>query len=216
MPVMESAPMTGSIPKGVRGLLEQRFSPYAFSPRAVEAEKLRGLFEAARSAPSSYNEQPWRFLVARREDGQAFERLLETLVEQNRQWARQAPVLALSVAKTEFSHSGQPNRHAWYDVGQAAAYLTLQATELGLYVHQMGGFDAVKARQLLHIPAGYEPAAMMALGYPGDPESLPEALRRLDSARRPRKPLESLIFQGSWGEPWAPPAGADQPRVSNN
>ena len=107
----------------------------------------------------SYNEQPWRFVVARREDSEGFGRLLDTLVDQNRKWARNAPVLALSVAKADFTHSGRPNRHAWYDVGQAAAYLTLQATELGLYVHQMAGFDPVKARQLLNIPEGYEPAA---------------------------------------------------------
>ena len=207
MPVMELEQRTESVPAGVQGLLEKRFSPYAFSPRPVEPEKLRKLFEAARLAPSSYNEQPWRFVAARREDSEGFGRLLDTLVEQNRAWARNAPVLVLSVAKVDFTHNGQPNRHAWHDVGQAAAYLTLQATELGLYVHQMGGFDPVKARQLLNIPEGYEPAAMIAVGYPGESESLPEALRQRDSTRRPRKSLDTLIFEGTWAKPWSPAAG---------
>ena len=207
MPVMELERQTDSSPAGVHGLLERRYSPYAFSPRPVEPEKLRQLFEAARSAPSCYNEQPWRFVAARREDSEGFGRLLDTLVEQNRAWARNAPVLVLSVAKVEFTHNGQPNRHAWYDVGQAAAYLTVQATELGLYVHQMAGFDPVKARQLLNIPEGYEPAAMMAVGYPGESESLPEALRQSDSTRRPRKPLDTLFFEGTWAKPWSPAAG---------
>ena len=117
------------------------------------------------------------------------------------------PVLALSVAKLDFTHNGQPNRHALYDVGQAAAYLTLQATELGLYVHQMAGFDAAKARQLLNIPEGYEPAAMMAVGYLADPESTADGRRQPDGPRRPRKPLDSLFFEGIWGKPWSPAAG---------
>jgi nitroreductase len=210
MEVMELEQVTGNTPKGIHELLEKRFSPYAFSSRPVEAEKLHKLFQAARSAPSSYNEQPWRFVVAARQDPEAFERLLETLMERNRQWARHAPVLILSVAKLDFTHNGQPNRHALYDVGQAAAYLTLQATELGLYVHQMAGFDAEKARQLLEIPEGYEPAAMMAVGYLGDPESVQEPPRQPARPPRARKPLDALAFEGSWGEPWSA-AGDGEP-----
>ncbi len=207
MPVIELEQRKDSVPSGVEGLLEKRFSPYAFSPRPVEPEKLRKLFEAARLAPSSYNEQPWRFVIARREDGEAFDRLAQTLVDRNRQWAENAPVLLLSIAKVDFTHNGQPNRHAWYDVGQAAAYLTLQATELGLFVHQMAGFDPVKARQLLNIPEGYEPAAMMALGYPDDAGPAAGAPRQLDNTRRPRKPLDTLLFAGTWAKPWSPAVG---------
>jgi nitroreductase len=207
MQASESEPATGKISEGIHGLLERRFSPRAFSSCPVEAEKLERVFEAARTAPSSYNEQPWRFVLATRQDGEAFERLLETLTEANRQWAGHAPVLVLSVAKLAFTHNGQPNRHAWYDTGQAAAYLTLQAMELGLYVHQMAGFDAGKARQLLGIPAGYEPAAMMAVGYLGDAESGVEAPRQHERPRRTRKPLDALIFAGTWDEPW--PLAAD-------
>ena len=178
------------------------------SRRALSNQKSCGsYFEAARSAPSSYNEQPWRFVMARRQNPEAFERVLQTLAEPNREWAHHAPVLVLSVAKLDFTHSGKPNRHAFYDVGQAAAYLTLQATALGLYVHQMAGFDAAKARQLLSIPQGYEPAAMMAVGYLGDPEPVPEARRHHDRPPRTRKPLDSIAFEGIWGEPW--PLAAD-------
>jgi nitroreductase len=206
MQLMELQEVTTYRAPGIHELLEKRFSPYAFSSRPVETEKLHKVLEAARSAPSSYNEQPWRFVVATRQDPEAFERLLETLGERNRQWARHAPVLVLSVAKLDFTHNGQANRHALYDVGQAAAYLTLQATELGLYVHQMAGFDAEKARQLLEIPEGYEPAAMMAVGYLGDPGSMQEAPREHARPPRARKPLDALAFEGIWGEPWSPAA----------
>jgi nitroreductase len=188
---------------GIHDLLEKRFSPRAFSSRPVEEEKLRKLFEAARSAPSSYNEQPWRFVIGTRQNPEAFVRLLETLAEPNREWAQHAPVLVLSVAKVDFTHSGKPNRHAWYDVGQAAAYLTLQATALGLYVHQMAGFDAARARQLLGIAQGYEPVAMMAMGYLGGPEAVREPQRHHNRPQRARKPLDSLAFDGTWGNPWS-------------
>jgi nitroreductase len=212
MHASESEQVTGKVPKGVQELLERRFSPCVFSSRPVEVEKLRKLFEAVRTAPSSNNEQPWRFVVAARQVPEAFERLLEPLVEQNRQWARHAPVVVLSVAKLDFTHNGQPNRHAWYDAGQAAAYLTLQATELGLYVHQMAGFDSEKARQLLEIPEGYQPVAMMAVGYLGDAESMAEGPRQHEKPRRGRKPLDSLLFEGTWGEPWSLAADGEPTR----
>ena len=188
---------------GIHDLLEKRFSPRAFSSRPVEEEKLRKLFEAARSAPSSYNEQPWRFVIGTRQNPEAFVRLLDTLAGPNRAWAQHAPVLVLSVAKLDFTHNGQPNRHAWYDVGQAAAYLTVQATALGLYVHQMAGFDAARARQLLGIPQGYEPVAVMAVGYLGGPEAASELQRHHNRPQRARKPLDSLAFDGTWGKPWS-------------
>jgi len=213
MPVKETQEATMQRAPGIEELLERRSSPRDFSSRPVEAEKLRKLLEAARSAPSSFNEQPWRFVVATREDGEGFTRLLETLVEQNRAWAQHAPVLMLSIAKFDFTHNGQRNRHALYDVGQAAAYLTLQATALGLHVHQMAGFSVEKARQLLNIPEGYEPAAMMALGYMRDSEPMQDATRQHDRPRRARKPLDSLVFEGMWGKPW--PLAADSEAKKN-
>ncbi len=189
-------------------LLACRRSPYAFSPQPVEPEELRQLFEAARWAPSSYNEQPWNFVVVTRNDPEGFKRMLSILVEANQQWAHNAPVLALAVARLNFAQDGRPNRHALYDLGQAVAHLTVQAAALGLAVHQMGGFDVEQARQSFHLPAGHEPVAVIAIGYPGDPTALPEALRRREMAPRSRRPLGEFVFNTTWGEPvsLAPPS----------
>jgi len=179
----------------IHDLLARRRSPYALSPRRVEPEKLRRVFEAARWAPSSYNEQPWRFIVAPRENPEDYFRLLGTLVEFNQQWAGQAPVLVLAVAKLAFEKDGSANRHALYDLGQAVAQLTVQATAEGLFVHQMGGFGAEKARQEFHIPEGYAPVTVLAIGYLSDSESAGPARPRT------RQPLEAVVFGGTWGQP---------------
>jgi nitroreductase len=188
---------TGTAP--VHEIIERRWSPVAFSPRAVEPEKLRSVLEAARWAPSSFNEQPWVFLVSTKDDREAYERLLGCLMEGNRVWAQYAPVLMLSVAKLSFALNGKPNRHALHDVGAASAYLTMQATALGLYVHQMAGYDVERARREFSIPPGFEPAAAIALGYLGDDTVLPEKLRGRSPLQRNRKPLSEFVFTGSWG-----------------
>ena len=176
---------------GIHELLARRWSPRNFSPRPVEPAKLAQLFEAARWAPSSFNAQPWAFIVATREDAEGYNRLLSTLVDANRQWAVQAPVLILAVAKLDFDHVARPNRHAFYDLGQAVAHLTVQAMALDLRIHQMGGFDPHSARELFSIPAGYEPVAVLALGYQEGPPA--------DPAARTRKPLRDFVFSGYWG-----------------
>jgi nitroreductase len=178
---------------GIHELLARRWSPKAFSSRPVEAATLAQLFEAARWAPSSYNAQPWAFIVATREDAEGYNRLLSTLVDVNRQWAQTAPVLILAVAKLDFDHVAHTNHHAQYDLGQAVANLTVQATSLDLHIHQMGGFDRNAARDLFAIPAGYEPVAALALGYHEGPPA--------DQAARTRKPLSDFVFSGKWGRP---------------
>jgi nitroreductase len=183
----------------IHDLIRHRWSPRAFDPRPVEPEKLRSLFEAARWAASSYNGQPWYFIVGTKDDPENYNRVLATFVEFNQGWAKQAPVLALSVAKLTFD-DGKPNRHAFHDVGQAAANLNTQAEALGLSVHQMAGIDPEKARTLFGIPADYEAVAGMALGYAGDPASLPDELRKRELAPRQRKPLDSFVFTGQWGK----------------
>ena len=178
-------------------LLAERWSPRSFDPRPVESEKLGSLFEAVRWAPSCFNDQPWTFLVATRDDAEGFERLASCLVDGNA-WAKEAPVLALSVARTNFERNGKPNRHAAHDVGLAAENLVLQAESLGLASHQMAGFDSDAAREKLSIPEGHEPMAMIALGYPGEPDQLPEQLAERERAPRSRQALAEIGFGAGW------------------
>jgi nitroreductase len=186
-------------------LLAQRRSLRAFAARPVEYEILCSLLEAARRSPSSFNEQPWRFIVAARDDAAGFERLLGCLMDFNVRWAQHAPVLMLSAARLNLSSSGAPNRHAFYDVGQAMAHLTVQANALGLIVCQMAGFEIEKARETFSIPAEYEPVTAAAVGYPGDPATLPEKLQRKLMTAAERHPLGDFVFEKCWGQPagWA-------------
>lgn len=184
----------------IHEILARRWSPRAFESRPVEPEKLRSLFEAARWAASSSNVQPWRFIVAAKEDQENFERVLKCFVESNQIWARHAPVIGLSVAALKRPNNGQPNRHAFHDVGQAAANMAVQAAALGLQIHQMGGILPDKGREIFHIPDGFEVVAGIAIGYTGDPASLPDRLREREVARRERRPASSFVFTGAWGE----------------
>jgi nitroreductase len=177
----------------------ERWSPRAFSSRPVEMEKLGSLLEAARWAASSGNGQPWRFLVMTQDDPN-YGPFFETLMEGNQVWAKDAPVLILGVARV-VRDNGKPNGHAWYDLGQAVANLSTQATAQGLYVHQMGGFHREQAAQALNLPEGHEAVVAIALGYLGDISQLPETLQERETAPRTRKPLAELAFTGTWGEP---------------
>ncbi|MGH9573275.1 MAG: nitroreductase family protein [Candidatus Acidiferrales bacterium] len=190
---------SASVSAPIHEIISHRWSPHAFENRAVEPEKLRSLFEAARWAPSSYNAQPWYFIVATKDDPENYKKILECFVEFNQGWATNAPVLAISVARTTFE-DGRANRHAFHDVGQAAATLAIEATALGLQVHQMGGIIPDKARQIFAIPDAYEAVAGIALGYPGDPNLLPGQLKDRELAPRSRKPLDSFVFTGTWGD----------------
>ncbi len=185
----------------IHDLLRRRWSPRAFSPRPVEPEKIVSLLEAARWAASCFNDQPWSFLVSTRGEGEAFDRMLSCLVEANRVWARSAPVLMISVARLAFARNGRLNRHAFHDVGAAAACLTIQAMALGLWVHQMAGIERDRVRELYAIPEGHEAVAGIAVGHAGDPEELPAPLRQREHAPRERRPLEEIAFAGSWGMP---------------
>jgi nitroreductase len=152
-----------------------------------------------RWAPSCFNEQPWRFVIGVKEqDPVAFEQLASLLVSGN-DWAKEAPVLMLSVAKRAFTYNGSPNRHASHDVGLATAMMVIQAESMGLVSHQMGGFVEEKAYEVLSIPRdAYEALTMIALGYPGNPEGLPEGLRERELAPRERQPLQSMVFSRVW------------------
>jgi nitroreductase len=184
----------------IHDLLRRRWSPRAIDDKPIEPEKLRSLFEAARWAPSSNNGQPWRFLVATKDNKVEYDRLFNFLVEGNQTWAHRAPVLVLSVAKLQFE-DGSSNRHALHDTGMAVENLVVQATALGLVVHQMAGFGIDQARADCQIPDGYEPVAMLAVGYPGDPALLSDRLRAREAQPRVRKPLTEVVYSSIWEQP---------------
>jgi nitroreductase len=185
----------------IHDLIRRRWSTRAFSEQPVETGKLVSVLEAARWAPSSRNEQPWAFLVATKDNPEDYGAVAGVLMDSNRAWAGNAPVLILTLTHTRLEKDGQPNRHSFHDLGQATANLIFQATSLGLAAHQMGGFHADAARERFHIPEGWEPVSVIALGYPGNAESLPEALRERETAQRRRKPLGEFVFSGIWGHP---------------
>jgi nitroreductase len=185
----------------IHELLAERWSPYAFQERSVSKADLCSLFEAARWAASSYNEQPWSYIVATKENPDHFQQLLSCLVEGNQVWAKNAPVLALGITSLRFTRNNQDNRAAIHDLGLASANLVLEATARGICVHQAIGILPDKARDIFNIPDGCEAWTGMAIGYQGDPMTLPDALKERDLKPRQRKPLEQFVFSGKWGNP---------------
>lgn len=183
----------------VHELISGRWSPYGFDGRAVSDSDLRSLLEAARWAPSSYNEQPWSFLLATRDQPAEFQSILSCLVEANQAWAKAAPVLILCCTSLNFSRNGKPNAAAIHDLGLAAGNICLEATARGLAVHQMIGILPDKAREVFAIPAGITAVTAMAIGYAAAPDSLPDELRSRDTSPRQRKPLSEFVFHGKWG-----------------
>lgn len=184
----------------IHQLLSSRWSPYGFADKPVSGDDLCSLFEAARWAASSYNEQPWSFIVATREEPEDYARLLACLVEGNQAWARFAPILVLTVAKRRHARNDKPNKAAEHDVGLAVANLTVEATARGLAVHQMIGIDPEKARASCGVPIGWDVLTGLAIGHAEPAASrLPEPVQQRDRAERSRKPLADLVFGGTWG-----------------
>ena len=182
-------------------LLSERWSPRAFADRPVEKEKLQSLFEAARWSASCYNDQPWTFFVATRQEPDAYAMAMDWMVPFNQSWAKQAPVLIAGIARTHMRHNGDPNAWAEYDLGQSVAALSVEATHLGLHLHQMAGFDAAKITASLQLDDTYKPVVMIALGYIGDPATLPDSLQAREREGRQRLPLTDFVFAGQWGQP---------------
>ena len=183
----------------IHELFVKRWSPYAFSDQAVPEEDLRALFEAARWSASNFNEQPWRYIVATRKDPEEFERLLSCLDELNQPWAKTASVLALGCAALKFARNGQPNTTAEHDLGAASTYLSMEATNRGLSVHQMAGILPDQAREVYRIPDGFRPLTALAIGYVGNPNASPEKYKEVDLRPRQRKSLSEFVFGGQWG-----------------
>jgi nitroreductase len=186
----------------VDNLFLNRWSPRAFSNRPVPLETLYSIFEAARWAASCFNEQPWRFLVARTEaDLGKFARFL---VPANQVWAKEAPVLVVSLGKKTFTYNGKPNSVFQHDVGAASACMALAATQHGLHAHGMAGFDAELARTTLGVPDDYEVVAMWAIGYQGEISQLPENLREREIPSD-RRPLSEIVMEGRFHDVPADP-----------
>lgn len=179
----------------IHDLLAERWSPDSFDSKPVSASDLRSLFEAARWAPSSYNEQPWRYIVATKDNLDDFNRLLSCLDEGNQKWAKTAPVLALAVVNRKFSRNGKDNRAATHDLGLATANLAFEATSRNLVVHQMIGIIPEKARDLYAIPEDSEAWTALAIGYSGAEEL------NVKTNNRKRKKLNEFVYGGVWGEP---------------
>lgn len=187
----------------INDLIARRWSGRAYDPkRRVEQKDILALIEAARWAPSCFGDQPWRYIICDKNINRpAWDNAFSCLAEGNQSWARDAPVLILASADSILSRNGNPNRWGQYDTGAASMGLCIQATELGLMVHQMGGFNADKARELFSIPEQYTPMAMMAIGYQLPLNEITEEVKERELTGRSRKPLSEHFFNGSWGKP---------------
>lgn len=186
----------------IHELLATRYSPYGFDPEyAIAADDLRSLFEAVRWAASSFNEQPWRFLSARREERDAFDTLLSCLIDFNQSWARHASALLIGLTLPNFEGRDEKNPAAVHDLGIATATLSLEASARGLAIHAMIGIDAKKVRSLCTVPAEVKPVVAIALGRPGDPPELAEKLAGRDRETRERKALGDFVFGAAWQRP---------------
>jgi nitroreductase len=187
----------------IHDLLKARWSPRAFSKQAVREEDLLSLFEAARWSPSAGNSQPWSFVVATNTNQEIHQKFVGTMRGRNAAWTKDVPILILVAVKLNAEMPAM-NRFAYYDVGQAVAHLTLEASARGIYVHQMAGFDGSRARELFDIPEGYEPITVIALGYVGNPNDLPEDLREREVLPRTRKNATEFVFSERWNQPLTP------------
>lgn len=200
---MTQKPATTSVP--VADIIAARWSPRALDgSRDLSIDQVMALLEAARWAPSCFNDQPWRYVVCdRATDPDAWQNLLGCLTERNQLWARNAPLLLLATAMPVFGHNDKPNRWHQYDLGAASENICLQASAMGLAAHQMGGFDVDKTRAAFGIPDEVALMAVIAVGHPGRLDELHEEFRDGEQAARTRKPLSEGFFSGAWGQPVA-------------
>lgn len=178
-------------------LVVRRWSPRAFSDRRIDHETARSLLEAARWAPSSFNEQPWAFVVGLAQEPLAFNRILKGFIDKNQSWSKDAAMLGVAFARREFTKTGKPNRHAFFDVGAALAWLTVEATARDLFVHQLAGIDREAITQEFGVPDDFEVVAGFAVGYVGEASSLPSDLAARETAERRRRPQSEWV---GWGD----------------
>lgn len=183
----------------IHHLIKNRWSPVCFdASKNVEPEQIGSLFEAIRWAASSFNEQPWVFLLGTKDNKEAYDKLFSCIMGFNQEWVQNAPVIAIAVTKMKFDHNQTPNRHAFHDIGLALGNLCLQAEAMSLRVHFMGGFDVEKTRKIYNIPEDYEPVTAIAIGYEGNVNNFPAQLQERDKKPRTRKPLQEFVFTDDW------------------
>jgi nitroreductase len=184
----------------ITDLILKRRATIAFSPKPIEEEKITALFKAAQMAPSSSNIQPWRFIYATQDDKEQFQSIFDCLYPGNQRWAKNAFMLILSVAEMSYRYEDKDlsNKYAWHDTGTSMGMLMIEAIHLGLVTHAMGGYDAEKAQQILNIPKPFSPVAMIAVGYPGTTDGLPEDLVKREKSERKRKPLNEIVLKGKF------------------
>ena len=182
--------------------IANRWSGRAFdAAKPVSKEQILSLCEAARWAPSCFGDEPWRFLVwDKNSNAEAWQKAFDCLAPSNQTWVKNAPVILLVCADTLFGHNQTPNRWAQYDTGAAGENLCLQAADLGLMAHQMGGFNVDAAREAFAIPAQFTLMAMVAVGYAGDANLLPDELKTRELAPRKRTPIGDLFFDSAWNQ----------------
>ena len=181
----------------INDLVKERWSPRAFSEKRVEEEKLKSLFEAARWAPSAFNEQPWRFIVGQK-GSETYSKILNTLIDWNKKWASNANVLILNIAKKTFGHNGKANETYEYDLGQAVAFMSLETVNQGLFSHQMTGFDPKKAVVDFGLDNDFKVVSVIAIGYYGNADDLPADMIESETAERERKDFKSLVLNGDF------------------
>jgi nitroreductase len=184
----------------IHQIIKNRWSPVCFdASKRVELEQIGSLLEAARWAASCFNEQPWNFIVATKDNPEEYQKLFSCIVEANQKWVKNAPVLMIAVAKLNFAYNNKPNRHAFHDVGLAISNLSLQAETMSLRAHCMAGFDAEKAKKIYSIPEIFEAITAIAIGYQGDVNECEPELQEREKKPRSRKELEDFVFRNNWG-----------------
>jgi len=188
--------------KPIHDLLARRWSPRAFDPnRPVSRDQLKVLLEAGRWAPSCNGDEPWRYLIwDKGRDPAGWQKAYDCLSENNKKWVKNVPLLMLSCAGSNFEATGKPNRWTQHDTGAASVSMALQAGAMGLVIHQMGGWDADKARAAFAIPPEYTPMAMIAVGYQASPDILDEETKAKEMRPRGRKPVVERFYEGGWGK----------------
>ncbi|BAX78576.1 nitroreductase family protein [Labilibaculum antarcticum] len=184
----------------IHDLVDQRWSPRAFSEKEIVSEKIEKLFEAASYAASCFNEQPWRFIYATKDYPERYDQLLSCLVEFNQMWVKTAPMIIMTLVSKKFAQNQKDNHHARHDLGLAIGNMSVQAMSMDLYMHQMAGFSVEKAREMFEIPADFDIVSMIAVGYLGDPKQLPENIREMESNKRVRRSLGKILFDGDWDD----------------